>query len=584
MSKKIFIGALFCFAVLASAFAVRPQDANEKAKKEEELRLELSRKARVLVDEVATGALSLKLPENRSFILASAADLMWEHDEKRARNLFWDALNTLALVKPTAPESAKQPLPEQQRNMVAYFATYGMRRELLRKVARHDPGFAMDLLRSTQIVFPETGEGPGFQTHERELEHEIASAAAARDPKRALEIARESLSRGVSFQLLDLLMQLNARDAELGSRFAGEMIGKLQTKNLSTDFITSRILVELVLSSRPARDDTQSRQLKLDREQRRDLILLIANAASGLNPNPNLLWAIEEILPEFQEFAPERLPLLQKKLAAFNQTLNADQKGWTTHNSLVRSGSPEEMMRRSLELDEEPRRSLQDQAVLMAVFRGRADALRELIATEIDDKSRRDALIDSLDGELINQATDKGDADALRKLLPQVRLREERARAMTGIAVLLEKKGDHDEAVKLLDEARTLIKIDLDSQTQSNALMALMAAYALVDPPKAFAIIEKTVDRANNELTKLLLLDKIVNTGILKKGEIVLQQFGILPQDFLIFRFGKSLGALAKVDFDRTRAAADRLGRNELRLLARLMLARALVEETRKRA
>src|SRR5258705_4392167 len=148
---------------------------------------------------------------------------------------------------------------------------------------------------------------------------------------------------------------------------------------------------------------------------------------------------------------------------------------------------------------------------------------------------------------------------------------------MAEIAVALEKKGKHDEALSLLDQAQVLIKIDLNSETQTNALLALVGAYALVEPAKAFGIIERTVDRANDEMAKVLLLDKIVRSGMLKKGEIQMRQSGIMPIDFAVFKYGKSVAALAKADFDRTRAAADRFERYELRLMARLLLAQALL-------
>jgi tetratricopeptide (TPR) repeat protein len=165
----------------------------------------------------------------------------------------------------------------------------------------------------------------------------------------------------------------------------------------------------------------------------------------------------------------------------------------------------------------------------------------------------------------------------LETLLPRIRRKEERARAMIGIAVNLQKKGKHDDALKLLDEAQTLIKTDLNSETQTNALLALVGAYALVEPAKAFAIIERTVDRANDDLAKLLLLDKIVRSGMVKEGEIRIQNSGMIPIDFAVFKYGKSVAALANADFDRTRAAADRFDRQELRLMARLLLAQALL-------
>ena len=124
-----------------------------------------------------------------------------------------------------------------------------------------------------------------------------------------------------------------------------------------------------------------------------------------------------------------------------------------------------------------------------------------------------------------------------------------------------------------------MIKTDLYSETQTNALLALVAAYALVEPAKAFGIIERTIDRANDELAKVLLLDKILKSGAFKKGEMRLQQSGMIPIDFALFRYGKAVAALASADFDRTKAAADRFERHELRLMARLLLAQALLQK-----
>jgi hypothetical protein len=94
-TSPVFSSAFFSLALLAPSLGLAQDDEKEKAQKQTERRLELERKTLAMLDEVATQALSLKLPENRSFVLAAAADLLWTQDEKRARNLFWDALNNL---------------------------------------------------------------------------------------------------------------------------------------------------------------------------------------------------------------------------------------------------------------------------------------------------------------------------------------------------------------------------------------------------------------------------------------------------------------------------------------------------------
>jgi len=373
----------------------------------------------------------------------------------------------------------------------------------------------------------------------------------------------------------------------MATRFAGEIINKLRGRNIATDLPGSSIAVSLLAFSRTPTEETTiklsilratgNQQLRLDEEQRRELVELITNAALTESGNANLLYDLTEILPEIKEFAPERLPLVQKKLAAFNLTLPREQRLSDEYNSLVRNGTPEEILKLAARAPENQRVWMQQEAVKVAAMKGRADSLREYINTEIPDESRRKTLLDALDTEQINIAIEKSDTEELQKLLPQIRQKEERARVLSELAISLEKKGKHDEALSQLNEAQTLIKSGFENNNQTNAVLAVVSAYALVEPARAFGIIERTIDRANDEMTKLLLLDKFINTGIVKKGEISMQNSAMIPIDFAVFKYGKSVAALANVDFDRTRAAADRFERTELRLMARLLLAQALL-------
>ena len=50
-----------------------------------------------------------------------------------------------------------------------------------------------------------------------------------------------------------------------------------------------------------------------------------------------------------------------------------------------------------------------------------------------------------------------------------------------------------------------------------------------------------------------------------------------MPLDYMVFRYGKGVAALAKADFNRTRALAERFERNELRVLARLLIVKGII-------
>ena len=568
--------------ILSAAPILRAQDSQKR--KQAEQRQELEKKTLALLDDVASAAWTLKLPENRLFVMSNTADLFWTFDEKRARNLYWEVLNALPQLNPPVRSTGERlSKAEREKAVQAYLSMYRLRQKLLRQVARRDSQLALEMLRATRQVAPRP-VGPEFPLpDDRHLEQEIATEVAASDPAHALQVARESLAKGISFELLNLLYQLNQKDSEKASEFAGEVIAKLDTTNVAKDFHASLIAINLLEISRVSSAGLTSgsagtsKNLNLNDEQKRDLVEVLTDAALSVTANSNLLFEINDVMPEIQEFFPERRANLERRLSTFNDTLNKQQRDQATFNMLVRRGDPEELVRVAATANDRDRAHLYNQAAISAVFRGTTDSFRDMISKEVNSEDEQRKILELLDTEEISHAVYRKQIDRLKELLPKIRRREERARAIGELAILLKLKGEDAEASTLLDEAATLIKADLKSETQSNALLTLLCAYAVVDPPKAFALAERTIDQANSQISLLMLLDKVVKSGGVKKSEIILEDGQIWPLDYVVFRFGKGVAALAKADFNRTRALAERFERNELRVLARLLIVKGII-------
>ncbi|HTG94565.1 MAG TPA: hypothetical protein VL866_18360 [Pyrinomonadaceae bacterium] len=578
-------GSLLLFLFVSfSANSVSAQATKKEPSREEEEKRqqELNRKTLSLLDEIVASVSGLKLPENRTFVLVASANLLWAHDEKRARNLFSEAINTLTVVKPAKTSGGERP------DNSAYLQTFALRREILQAVAERDPQFAMELLHASRQMLPQGSNVELLFATERDLEQEIAAAAADRDPKKALQLGRESLAKGLSFQLLNLLFQINNKDKELGTKFAIEIIDKIKTSELNTDSMAPFLAVQLLRISRSATENvgflmggnsTHGRipqRLELRQEEKRTLVDRLTNAALTVSASSALVALASEI-PEAEEFFPERVALLNRKNTEAQRRAPEKVREQEQNNALVRKGQADELLKAAIKARDEERFWLEREAILAAVFSKKTETFRELIASQVDDDSQRQKMLDALDSEEIDFATHERDAEALRKLVPKIRLPEQRARAMAEIAVMLEAKGDHDAALDLLNQAESLIKVDLQSETKSNALLGLMLAYALIEPSRAFAIVERTIDRANAEVSKAILIDRFIKTGILKKGEIIMNQSGAIPIDYAVLKYGKGVNALARADFGRTKAAADRFERNELRIFARLLITQALL-------
>jgi hypothetical protein len=595
---------LLLFMAAAPPQVAAQVDEKEKTEKELAKRQELEKKTLSLLDETVSAAWSLKLPENRSYVLTKAADLMWPHDEKRARNLFWEALNSLNLPgnqaldgtapkNPPANDAAKaSPTKEQEQILNQYYATLQTRREFLRKVAQRDPQLALDMLHASRPPLPRQIDGAFRPVDETDLEQELTYAAAANDPKRALQIAHESMAKGLTYQILSLLDQVLQKDEEAGSQLAGDIIAKLNTENFNTSASAPYIAMQLLQLSRAGSGavlraslspNPSFKRLKLDDDQKQELVNVLTDAALSATKPQDILLNIRFAMPEIEHYAPDRAAKLKARLAEFDRTLPQTQRNWNNFNAMFENATPEEMIKAANKVAADQRAALFYQAAAKAVARGEGDRYRELINSQVESEDERKTALDALNNEQMYDDLRQGKTDDLEKLLPLIRAREQRAMAMTGLAILLEKKGQHDEAVTLLDEARALVKVDLTNEKESNALLAVMLGYALVDPPKAFAMIEPIIDRTNEDVSKLLLVDKIVKSGAVKNGEILMNQPQI-PIDYAMLQYSAGVAALGKADFDRTKALADRFQRNELRIVARLLLAQALLRDAEARA
>ena len=558
---------LLCVTILLVASSVRAQTDTKKDA------AELEKKTLALLNEIASGAWGLKLPENRVYIMANTADLLWPFDEKRARNLYWEALNSINSAGPGNLKSG-----DREKIAQAYYLTIWLRRTVLQKVVLRDSQLALDLFRASRQVLP---KDPGLLADERHFEQEIAGLIAVRDPAQGLQFARESLAKGITWELVNLLQQLQQRDAEKAAIFAGELITRLQTTNVATDLQASIAALFLLQSSRtnPANEYHAEllNSLTLTDDQKQELVEILLKAALSPTANSHLLYQMIEVMPEVEQFLPERRAALERKLATFNETLTKEQRYQNLSNGFIMQGRQEDLVRSAASADNRKQEYLYQQAVMIAVARGNTDAFREFVGKEVSE-SERQRILDLLDAEEINMAVVRKKLDHLRNLLPKIERKEERARAMAELAIMLKEKGEDAEASTLLDEAAGLIKTNLKDEKQTNALLSFLCASAVVDPPKAFALVERTVDGANSQISLFMLLDRVVKSGAVKKSEIVLDRAAIMPLDLLVFKYGKGVAALAKSDFNRTRALADRFDRNELRLLAQLLIVKGLLQ------
>jgi hypothetical protein len=563
-----------------------PRLDQETKEEKEKAQKELEKKALQLLDDTLQSAQALKLAENRAVIRAQAADLLWKRDEKRARSLFRDAMLDLAAA--SGADAAKD-----ER---ASWRLAELRPQLIYMVAARDPQFALDLLRETRPpAADDSGRGSTFAEQESNMEQSIAAQAAANDPKLALKMAEEGLEKGVNYGALNVLETLRRKDPDSAKKLAGEIVAKLQGESLSSDREATLVAVNLLRSalhpqpqlyfsgtSQPPADAEKPKPPVLEDGDLRSLAELVTGAALKDSPATGafgLTMQLRPLLPELEKIAPARAAQLRQKIAEMDKSLDPRMKAWMQLNSVMSGdASPDAVLEAAAKAPPEVRGNYYTFAAMKLVQSGDAERARQVINDNLHGQEREQMLA-QVDGWSVAHAVEKGNLEEARAVVSHIQSKERRAGALAQLATAFAAKGDKKGAAQLLEEARGLVDRQPENERELGALLEVARGYALVDPSKTFEMVDPLIDQANDMLAAAALLAKFgAGNGMFRKGEFILSP-GLSSVNGMYARYVKALAELARVDFDRTRADADRFHHEEVRLMARLVVAQSVLSD-----
>jgi hypothetical protein len=218
----------------------------------------LEQKAFVLLEEIIAQAPTLKLAENRVMIQATAAGLTWKQDEKQARAVFKTAIASLAEIMSSIDQS------DPQYDSISQTISE-LRLNLLDIITQFDIQLGLDLLHATRQPSPPRRHSSYSPPDiEIQLEGRLAGLIAAKDPQRALQLARASLAKGLSYELINTLSQLRSSDKDAAATLSQEIIARLKAESRITPDV-SGIAFSLTYMFRSQEGDERSFRADFDR-------------------------------------------------------------------------------------------------------------------------------------------------------------------------------------------------------------------------------------------------------------------------------------------------------------------------------
>jgi hypothetical protein len=623
--KNLLVLSLTFGMVCSTFIPVLAQDpaTQPTAEDMEKQKAELEKNAYRLLDQVIDEAQSLRLPENRVRIQINAADLLWDHNQERARSLF-------ALASDDVAEMMRNPqIAGNQRGANNLDRrTFQLRQELVLAAARHDAPLAYQLLAATRSLAPaqaviDPRNTRAMQMFDDNLEQTLLGLIAALDPKIAGQNAEQMLEKGqFPRTIVEVLNQLQHQDPEAGAKLADKTIKRIQTVNILTNNEASNLAQALlVLGPRlPAsqgntttadnKSQPQGRGPVLDQSAYTDLLSNVIDAAlkatpqaqnvqrggnnqrgralggGGLNAGPNaaqdnapteaqleqssarrLLAGLQTSLPAIDQYLPARASAVRQKMAELGFTGTSRESFAQALGTLQGNPTSDALVQAAAVAPPQMQSRIYQQAAFRALDEGNTDRARQ-IATDHLQASARDSVMQRI---VFRELAKKGEGsrlDEIRQNLARLPSDSDRVTLLLQIATDLH-QDNPKVARQLLEEARQMTNHRATNYANFEEQLKVAHAFAPVDVARSFEVLEPGISQLNELLSAAVVLNGF-EVNMFRDGEISIQGGNGLTAT--INRYGQELALLAKIDFARSEALAGRFQFAESRIIVRLSI------------
>ncbi|MEJ7861892.1 MAG: hypothetical protein WKF90_09690 [Pyrinomonadaceae bacterium] len=588
--------SLFPFSIFAQTSPTESITEKEKAQKE------LEKRVLGMLDQAVGDAASLKLAQNRAIVYTIAGDLYWKFDEKRARELFRDAGNDIIVANAETEKEKKANDDPYSDN----YSSSSVRDEILPLIAKHDGDLALELLAQTRpaklvaelakALQPNAKQGsfmdydPAQSRVRREiaLEQKLAVFAAEQNPDKAIKLIKESLVKGISWNVLPLLQKLNKKDAKKASSLADDVVRKIVDTDLTKgrDNFASAIRFLLYATNPNTSKSAKEKQFKFTEAQLKDLASKIADTFLQPTTSLEMTLGMTQVIPSLEKIAPEKAAMLKQKQAEAMKNLPPEFKRFQEREKLWNPNStPEEIIAELPKLNEYEKTEASNSIVEKIAQIDDESRARKLIEQIPDEKARARAS-EEFESAKISRTAKDGKLDEAKKLIGNLSKKKTQIQKLVALAKDFHKKNtekDLEAAANLMKDAKALTNEFPEDEDELNDLMEVVKGYATINPNEAFRIFDPIVDQINEIVQATAVLSKYNKRNQnFKKGELVMKVNGYTWEGLLLFRYIEQIQMLGKADLNRMSSFSDKFTRNDTRTIVKLFVAQGYLREDKK--
>jgi hypothetical protein len=594
---------LVLFATASSAQNPTPTPTPVPAEKTEAQK-ELEKRVIEMLDQALADAPTLKLAQNRAVVYALAGDLYWQFDEKRARELFRNSASEIMTANIEADKEKKD--TEDPYAGIFEFSS-DIRGEILPLIAKHDADLALELMVQTRpaklveamakTAQPNAKDGGMFDFNpdryrvqqEVALEQRFAVLAAEQNPDKAIKLIKDSLAKGISWNVLPLLQKLHDKDPKKAQSLADDVVAKIVDTDLAKKLEDLNAAVRFLQgATNPNASQTpDKKKFKFTDQQLKD----IANklTATFLQATPmslQMTMVMSQVINDLEKFVPERMPLLKAKQTEAMKSMPPElariqqqQKIWNPNST------PEEILAAWPKYNE-IEKATANQSLVSKISQIEDDARAKKLIDQIPDEKTRDQARESYESARIARASKEGKLDDAKRLIANLTKKKTQVQKLVALAVQYYKKGtdkDKETAAGLMKDAKAMTNEFPEDEDELNDLMEIVKGYAIVSPDVSFRLFEPVIDQINDYLQASAILSKYNKRNRnFKKAELVLRINGYSWDGVLLFRYIKQMQMMGKADLNRMAVLTDRFQRSDARTIVKLFVVQGFLQDDKK--
>ncbi len=566
--------------LLISATIITAQTTPETSKAEEKEKLR--KDAVEFLRETVTDINNMRSLENRISFGAEIASLMWFNDEKEARQMYqgvdadfrrllleFDAQMNDASAKDNDDDPTTDETVDKARLTRKFQTALEIRRQISLSLAEHEPDMAMSFYYDSVAAIT----NPDFRKSTAEpdtgFEIQLMTMVAVTNAAKAAQFGAKSLDKGVTFQHIELLKKIYAKDADKGAEFAAAIVSHIKSNKLEgTEDSVVNALIEFGEET-SKKGKLGGKKPVMEMSDYRALAEILAVAALGAEAAPDMGSGSADII---EKYAPSRSAQIRAKFRTKGPTSGPAAIGTPTTdavevpNNAVTTPSP----------------VVVPDSVNTAADR-KAKALEERANAEMK-------MIEEVQ-TLTSKSVQKEDRAKIiakaRKLIARTPDKNKRLESFCLLAAQVAKSGDKETAADIMKDAEALVNPQPKNYLEFLRSWTLITAYAETDPQRAYPILTDTIMRLNDTITGFVRAAEFLDTNgeMIDDGEIQVGQFGGSMIQGLTGELNiaePTLQNLAKADFPKLKAVTNSFDRPEVRVLAKMLVLRAILGEKKK--